>query len=110
MIRGLVDFALNNRFLIIALAILLFVGGAIAFHQLPVEAYPDVGERLRRDHHAVAGDLGGTGRAASDHPAQSPGWFIKPGRSNAIDGYLIYEVPGACCNGSQRYLRSGAFQ
>ena len=42
MIRGLVDFALNNRFLIIALAILLFVGGAIAFHQLPVEAYPDV--------------------------------------------------------------------
>jgi len=23
------------------------------------------------------------------------GWFIKPGRSNAIDGYLIYEVPGA---------------
>ena len=42
MIRGLVDFALNNRFLVIALAILLFVGGAIAFHQLPVEAYPDV--------------------------------------------------------------------
>ena len=23
------------------------------------------------------------------------GWFIKPGRSNAIDGYLIYEVPGS---------------
>jgi len=42
MIRGLVDFALNNRFLIVALAILLFVGGGIAFHQLPVEAYPDV--------------------------------------------------------------------
>jgi len=42
MIRRLVDFALNNRLLVVALAILLFVGGAIAFHQLPVEAYPDV--------------------------------------------------------------------
>jgi heavy metal efflux system protein len=42
MIRSLVDFALNNRFLVLALAILLFVGGAVAFHELPVEAYPDV--------------------------------------------------------------------
>jgi cobalt-zinc-cadmium resistance protein CzcA len=42
MIRKLVDFALENRFLIIAAAILLFIGGAISFHQLPVEAYPDV--------------------------------------------------------------------
>jgi heavy metal efflux system protein len=29
MIRGLVDFALNNRFMILAIAILLFVWGAI---------------------------------------------------------------------------------
>jgi len=42
MIRGLVDFALNNRFLILAIALLLFAWGAISFHQLPVEAYPDV--------------------------------------------------------------------
>src|SRR6201996_864949 len=42
MIRGLVDFALNNRFMILAAAILLFVWGAISFHNLPVEAYPDV--------------------------------------------------------------------
>jgi cobalt-zinc-cadmium resistance protein CzcA len=42
MIRGLVDFALNNRFMILAMAILLFVWGAISFHNLPVEAYPDV--------------------------------------------------------------------
>jgi Cu/Ag efflux pump CusA len=42
MIRGLVDFALNNRFMILAIAILLFVWGAISFHNLPVEAYPDV--------------------------------------------------------------------
>src|ERR1700681_4395757 len=42
MIRGLVDFALNNRFLILALALLLFIWGIISFHNLPVEAYPDV--------------------------------------------------------------------
>jgi cobalt-zinc-cadmium resistance protein CzcA len=42
MIRGLVDFALNNRILILAVAVLLFIWGGISFHQLPVEAYPDV--------------------------------------------------------------------
>jgi cobalt-zinc-cadmium resistance protein CzcA len=42
MIRKLVDFALENRFLVLAAAFLLFVWGAISFHQLPVEAYPDV--------------------------------------------------------------------
>jgi heavy metal efflux system protein len=42
MIRGLVDFALNNRILILAFAVLLFIWGAISFKQLPVEAYPDV--------------------------------------------------------------------
>ena len=42
MIRRSVDFALNNRFLVLALALLLFVWGAVSFHQLPVEAYPDV--------------------------------------------------------------------
>ena len=42
MIRGLVDFALNNRFLVLAFAILLFGWGIISFHNLPVEAYPDV--------------------------------------------------------------------
>jgi len=42
MIRGLVDFALNNRFIVLAVAVLLLIWGAISFHQLPVEAYPDV--------------------------------------------------------------------
>ena len=42
MIRRLVDFALKNRFLVLAMAILLFAWGAVSFHQLPVEAYPDV--------------------------------------------------------------------
>ncbi len=42
MIRGLVDFALNSRFLVLALAILLFAWGIISFKNLPIEAYPDV--------------------------------------------------------------------
>jgi cobalt-zinc-cadmium resistance protein CzcA len=42
MIRALVDFALNKRWLILFGAILLFVWGAVSFHKLPVEAYPDV--------------------------------------------------------------------
>jgi len=44
MIRKLVDFALENRFLVLAAAVLLFGWGAISFHQLPVEAYPDVAD------------------------------------------------------------------
>jgi heavy metal efflux system protein len=42
MIRRLVDFALNNRLLMLALAILLFAWGVISFKNLPIEAYPDV--------------------------------------------------------------------
>jgi heavy metal efflux system protein len=42
MIRKLVDFSLNNRFVVLSLALLLFIWGAIAFKTLPVEAYPDV--------------------------------------------------------------------
>ncbi|HLG94796.1 MAG TPA: efflux RND transporter permease subunit, partial [Bryobacteraceae bacterium] len=42
MIRKAVDFALNNRFVVLAAALLLFAWGAVSFHQLPVEAYPDV--------------------------------------------------------------------
>ena len=44
MIRKLVDFALKNRFLVLAAALLLFGWGAISFHRLPVEAYPDVAD------------------------------------------------------------------
>ncbi|SFR97061.1 cobalt-zinc-cadmium resistance protein CzcA [Granulicella pectinivorans] len=42
MIRKIVDFALNNRFIVLVVAVLLFGWGAISFHNLPVEAYPDV--------------------------------------------------------------------
>jgi heavy metal efflux system protein len=42
MIQRLVDFALENRFLVLAVAVLLFSWGIVSFHRLPVEAYPDV--------------------------------------------------------------------
>src|SRR6201984_1333124 len=42
MIRAFVDYALNNRFIVMVVADLLLAWGAIAFHNLPVEAYPDV--------------------------------------------------------------------
>ena len=42
MIRAFVDYALNNRFVVLVVATLLLVWGAISFHNLPVEAYPDV--------------------------------------------------------------------
>ena len=44
MIRALVDFALNNKFVVVAAAILLLGWGAISFHNLPVEAYPDIAD------------------------------------------------------------------
>jgi cobalt-zinc-cadmium resistance protein CzcA len=44
MIATLVDFALKNRFLVLAVAIMLFVWGEISFHNLSVDAYPDVAD------------------------------------------------------------------
>jgi cobalt-zinc-cadmium resistance protein CzcA len=44
MIRFLVDFALNNRFVVLATVVLLLAWGAVSFHNLPVEAYPDIAD------------------------------------------------------------------
>jgi heavy metal efflux system protein len=44
MIRRVVDFALSNRLLVLALGAVLFVWGIISFHNLPIEAYPDVAD------------------------------------------------------------------
>ena len=44
MIRRVVDFALNNRLLVLGFALLLFASGIVAFHDLPIEAYPDVAD------------------------------------------------------------------
>src|SRR5262249_23960534 len=42
MIRFLVDKALDNPFIVLSMAVLLFLWGVMAFKALPVEAYPDV--------------------------------------------------------------------
>src|SRR6202166_771207 len=44
MIRYLIDFALRNRILVLSLAVVLFVWGIISFHNLRIEAYPDVAD------------------------------------------------------------------
>src|SRR5450755_2135364 len=44
MIRKLVDFALANKFVVLAAAVLLLAWGALSFHNLPVEAYPDIAD------------------------------------------------------------------
>jgi len=45
MIRLCVDFALKNRMLMLALFFGLLIWGIISFHNLPVEAYPDVADK-----------------------------------------------------------------
>src|ERR1700722_4504091 len=44
MIRYLIDFALRNRILVLSVAVVLFVWGILSFHNLPIEAYPDVAD------------------------------------------------------------------
>src|SRR6202521_2402128 len=44
MIRRLVDFALDNRLLVLGFGLLLFARGIVAFRDLPIEAYPDVAD------------------------------------------------------------------
>jgi cobalt-zinc-cadmium resistance protein CzcA len=44
MIRSLVDFALNNRYVVLAVGVLLLLWGAVSFHNMPVEVYPDIAD------------------------------------------------------------------
>src|SRR6202167_6305183 len=44
MIRKLVDFSLGNRYVVLAVGLLLLGWGAVSFHNLPVEAYPDIAD------------------------------------------------------------------
>ncbi len=44
MIRSLVDFALSRRLVVLAAIAFLAGWGAISFHNLPIEAYPDVSD------------------------------------------------------------------
>src|SRR5580692_8932443 len=44
MIQGMIDFALRNRLMVLGGALVLFVWGIVSFHNLPIEAYPDVAD------------------------------------------------------------------
>ena len=44
MIGALIDFALRNRLLVLGASVVLFIWGVISFHNLPIEAYPDVAD------------------------------------------------------------------
>jgi len=44
MIRRIVDFALDQKLLVLAFTVLMISFGAVAFHNLPVDAYPDVAD------------------------------------------------------------------
>ena len=44
MIGALIDFALRNRILVLGASVVLFIWGVISFHNLPIEAYPDVAD------------------------------------------------------------------
>ncbi|MBI3629399.1 MAG: efflux RND transporter permease subunit [Candidatus Rokubacteria bacterium] len=44
MITRLLAFALHQRFITLAMALLLTVGGIVSFTRLPIEAYPDVAD------------------------------------------------------------------
>jgi cobalt-zinc-cadmium resistance protein CzcA len=43
-IGALIDFALRNRLLVLGASVVLFIWGVISFHNLPIEAYPDVAD------------------------------------------------------------------
>ena len=42
MIHRIVQFALNQRFLIVMMTLFITVGGIISFQKMPVDAYPDL--------------------------------------------------------------------
>jgi cobalt-zinc-cadmium resistance protein CzcA len=44
MIRRVVDFALDQKLLVLAFTLVLIASGMVAFHRLPVDAYPDVAD------------------------------------------------------------------
>ena len=44
MIERIIAFALHQRFLTVALALILTIGGIASYLRLPIETYPDIGD------------------------------------------------------------------
>src|SRR5271168_4073685 len=42
MIHRIVQFALQQRFLVLMLVVFIAIGGAVSFQRMPVDAYPDL--------------------------------------------------------------------
>ena len=57
MIRALVFYALNNKFVVLAVALLLLGWGAISFHNLPARSLSRYWRQLCNHHHPGAGTL-----------------------------------------------------
>jgi len=71
MIRVMIDFALRNRLMVSGRSAGAVRVGIISFHNLPIEAYPDVADTYAQIIHAMAGTCGGGGRAADHVPLES---------------------------------------
>ena len=70
MIRLLIDFALRNRIMVLSLALVLFIWGIYSFHNLPIEAYPDVADTYTQIITRVARSRGRRSRTANHGSAQ----------------------------------------
>ena len=44
MIERIIAFALHQRFITVALALVLTIGGIASYLRLPIEAYPNIGD------------------------------------------------------------------
>ena len=117
MIRALVDFALKNRWLVLAIGVLLFAWGIISFHRLPVEAYPDVANnyveviaqwpgRQRRANRAPGhhSDRNPDGRHSRTSPICAPPRFrpLDRGCSSSATTPPSSKTASACSSGSAR--------
>ena len=84
MIRKLVDFALNNRFVVITTALLVLFAGVLAFHDMPVEAYPDIADNYVNDYFPMARTFRRGSRAAGQHPHRNSDGRTSASRDHAI--------------------------
>ena len=74
MIRRIVDFALDKRLLVLAFTVLLIAAGMVAFHLLPVDAYPD--KVLKGRVSNIGAILDPTIRTAKVRlEVENPGWM-----------------------------------
>ena len=87
MVRYLISWALSSPLIVLLLGVAAGLGGAYAFLNVNVEAYPDPPSH-HRGHRPVPRRLRRRGRAAGDHPARS-----RPGRDASSPDHA-HSLPG----------------